>query len=150
MSRLHFTSVHGAKHRQELEALLFLNPRQHIVRAAIIEGIEKYGVPRIVVEHDRLRVKLDSGIEVQTVFAVAVGLFHSQLAGVMIHTRLDPETILLLHMAVSADYSSHGRHRKQMLALRFVEQLRAIAAQINGVRCVRVMLGHGRIRDLAV
>ncbi len=150
MNRLRFTSVHGAKHRRELEELLFLNPRQHIVRAAIIEGIEKYGVPKIVIEHDRLRVKLGSDLEVQTLFAVAASLFHSRLAGVMIYTRLDPETILLLHMAVTADYSSHGRHRKQMLALRFVEQLRAIAAQIKGVRCVRVMLGHGRVRDLAV
>jgi hypothetical protein len=150
LNRLHFTSVHGAKHRQELEELLFLNPRQHIVRAAIVEGIEKYGVPKIIIEHDLLRVKIDSDLEVQTVFAVAVGLFHSQLAGVMIHTRLDPETILLLHMAVAADYSSHGRHRKQMLALRFVEQLRGIAAQIKGVRQVRVMLGHGRVRDIGV
>jgi hypothetical protein len=150
LNRLRFTSVHGAKHRRELEELLFLNPRQHIVRAAIIEGIEKYGVPKIIIEHDRLRVKLDSDLEVQTLFAVASSLFRSRLAGVMIYTRLDPETILLLHMAVTADYSSHGRQRKQMLALRFVEQLRAIAAQIKGVRQVRVMLGHGRVRDLAV
>ena len=147
---MQFTSVRGAKHRRELEKLLFQNPRQHLVRAAIVEGIEKYGVPRIVEEHDRLRVKLESDLEVQTLFAVATSLFRSRLAGVMIYTRLDPETMLLLHLAVSEDYSSHGRQRKQMLALRFVEQLRAIAAQIKGVRCVRVLLGRGRIRDLAV
>ena len=150
MNWLQFTSVHGAKHRRELEELLFRNPRQHVVRAAIVEGIEKYGVPKIVVEHDRLRVKLESSCEVQTLFAVAASLFRSRLAGVIIYTRLDPETILLLHMAVSADYSSNGRHRKQMLALRFVEHLRAIAAQIKGVRRVRVMLGQGRVRDFAV
>lgn len=150
MSRIHYTSVYGAEHRRELEELLFLNPRQHVVRAAIVEGIEKYGVPKVVVEQGRLRVKLDSDCEVQTLFAVASSLFRSQLAGVMIHTRLDPETILLLHLAVAADYSSHGRHRKQMLALRLVEQLRAIAARVKGVRAVRVLLGHGRVRDLAV
>lgn len=150
MSRIHYTSVYGAEHRRELEELLFLNPRQHIVRAAIVEGIEKYGVPKIAVENDRLRVKLDGNIEVQTLFAVASSLFQSRLAGVMIYTRLDPETILLLHMAVAADFSSHGRHRKQMLALRFVEQLRGIAARVKGVRRVRVMPGHGRVRDLAV
>jgi hypothetical protein len=148
--RIHYTSVYGAKHRRELEELLFLNPRQHVVRAAIVEGIEKYGVPKIAVERDRLRVKLDSDLEVQTLFAVVSSLFQSRLAGVMIYTRLDPETMLLLHLAVAADYSSHGRHRQQMLALRFVEELRGIAAQIKGVRCVRVMLGHGRLRDLPV
>jgi hypothetical protein len=137
-------------HRRELEALLFLNPRQHLVRAAIVEGIEKYGVPGIVVEQDRLRVELAGGCEVQTLFAVAAGLFRSRLAGVMIYTRIDSETILLLHLAVAEDYSSHGRHRRQMLALRCVEQLRAIASQIKGVRFVRVMLGHGRVRDLSV
>jgi len=147
---MHYTSVYGAKHRRELVQLLFLNPRQHIVRAAIVEGIEKYGVPKIVIEQDHLRMKLDGGLEVQTLFAVASSLFRSRLAGVMIYTRLDSETMLLLHLAVAPDYSSHGRHRKQMLALRFVEQLRGIAAQVKGVRVVRVMLGHGRVRDLAV
>ena len=150
MSWIQFTSVYGAKHRRELEELLFLNPRQHIVRAAIVEGIEKYGVPKIVVEDDRLRVKLDSVHEVQTIFAVASSLFRARLAGVMIYTRIDPETILLLHLAVAPEFSSHGRQRKQMLALRFVEQLRGIAARVKGVRHVRVMLGHGRVRDIAV
>ena len=150
MNRIQFTSVYGAKHRRELEKLLFQNPRQHIVRADIVEGIEKYGVPRIVAADDHLRVKLDGGLEVQTLFAVASSLFRSRLAGVMIYTRLDPETMLLLHLAVAEDYSSHGHHRQEMLALRFVEQLRGIAAQIKGVCAVRVMLGHGRVRDLAV
>ena len=150
MSRIQYTSVYGAEHRRELENLLFLNPRQHVVRAAIVEGIEKYGVPKIVVKQDRLRVELEGGTEVQTVFAVASSLFQSRLVGVMIYTRLESETILLLHLAVAEDFSSHGRHRQQMLALRLVEQLRGIAAQIKGIRSVRVMLGHGRVRDLAV
>lgn len=150
MSRIHYTSVYDGRRRRELEKLLFQNPRQHIVRAAIVEGIEKYGVPRIVVEDGHLRVKLEGGLEVQTLFAVASSLFQSRLAGVMIYTRLDSETMLLLHLAVAEDYSSHGRQRKQMLALRFVEQLRGIAARIKGVRAVRVLLGHERVRDLAV
>ena len=150
MNHIRYTSIYGVRHRRELEKLLFLNPRQHRVRAAILDGIEQYGVPKIVAEGDRLRVALDSGREVQTLFAVASSLLRSKLAGVMIYTRLNDETILLLHLAVAEDYSSHGRHRKEMLAVRFVEQLRAIAARVKGVRRVRVLLGHGRSKDLQV
>ena len=72
------------------------------------------------------------------------------LAGVMVFTRLEEETMLLLHMAVARDYASGGRFGRQMLALRLVERLRKIAAQVKGVHVVRLILSSGKLWDAAV
>ena len=150
MHPITFTSVLGSKHRRELEKLMFLNPGQHRVRAAILEVIEKYGIPKVIEEQGRLRVRLESGREVQTLFAMGHARLNPKLAGVMVYTRLDVETILLLHIAVAKDYASRGRFGLQRLTLRLVERLRAIARQVKGVRAVRLILGRGRIWDSAV
>jgi hypothetical protein len=150
MNPVTFTSVLERKHKRELERLLFLNPGQHRVRSAIIEVVEKYGIPRVIDEQGRLRVNLDSGREVQTVFAIGHSGLRSRLAGVMVYTRLDVETILLMHMAVAKDYASGGQFGRQMLALRMVERLREIAGQVKGVCAVRLILGGGKVWDAPV
>jgi hypothetical protein len=150
MTPITFTSILERKHLRELERLLFLNPGQHRVRSAIVEAVEKYGIPRVVAEHGRLRVRLDGGHEVQTLFAIGHTALRVRLAGVMVYTRSDEKTILLLHVAVAKDFASGGRYGRQMLALRLVERLRKIAGQVNGVRAVRLLLGGGRIWDAPV
>jgi hypothetical protein len=147
MNPITFTSVLERKQRRELEKLLFLNPGQHRVRSAIIEAVEKYGIPRVIQEQGRLRVKVDSGREVQTLFAIGYSGLRSSLAGVMVFTRLDVEIILLMHMAVAKDYASGGQFGRQMLALLMVEKLREIAGQVKGVRAVRLILGGGKVWD---
>ena len=150
MTSITFTSVLGKRHCRELERLLFLNPGQHRVRSAIVEAVEKYGIPRVVDEQGLLRVRLDSSREVQTLFAIGHTALSSRLAGVMVYTRLDGETILLLHLAVAREYASGGRFGRQMLALRLVERLRKIAGQVKGVRAVRLILSRGKVWDAAV
>ena len=150
MSRITFTSILERKHRRELEKLLFLNPGQHRVRSAILEAVKQHGIPRVVEEQGRLWVKLDSGREVQTLFAIGHAALRSRLAGVMVYTRLETRTILLMHMAVTGEYASGGRYGGQRLALQLVERLRKIARQVKGVRAVRLILGSGKVWDSAV
>ena len=150
MSRIQFTSVLGSEYRRQLERLLFFNPQQHRARAAILEAIEGHGVPQVVLEDGRLRVKLDSGCEVQTLFAVDHRGLNSKLAGVMVYTRSDLDTLLLLHIAVAEDHLLRGRFGEERLVERFVGQLREIAARVNGVRTVRLVLGRGKLWDLAI
>jgi hypothetical protein len=149
LDQLTFTSVLDRRHRRELERLLFLNPGQHRVRSAILEAVESYGIPRVVDEHRRLRVKLDSGRQVQTLFAMSHTGLRSRLAGVIVFTRLD-WTMLLLHMAVTSDYAFRGIHGGQRLALELVERVRTIARQVKGVRGVRLILGNGKVWDSAI
>jgi hypothetical protein len=150
MSQITFTSVLERRHRRELERLLFLNPGQHRVRSAIIKAVEQYGIPRVVEEQGRLRVRLDSGREVQTVFAIGHTALRSILAGVIVYTRLETQIILLMHMAVTGEYASRGCYGGQNLALQLVERLRTIARQVRGVRTVRLILGNGKVWDAPV
>ena len=150
MNSVTFTSVLGRKHRSKLEKLLFLNPGQHRVRLAIIKAVEQYGIPRVAEEEGLLRVRLDSGREVQTLFTMDRTSVRSKLAGVIVFTRLDTETILLMHMAVTSEYASGGRHGGQRLALQLVGRLREIARQVKGVRTVRLILGNGKVWDWAI
>jgi hypothetical protein len=150
MSQVTFTSVLERRYRRELERLLFLNPGQHRVRSAILEAVEQYGLPRVVEEHGRLRVRLDSGREVQTLFAIGHSGLRPRLAGVMVYTRLETHIILLLHIAVAGDYASQGVYGRQRVALQLVDRLRKIARQVKGLRSIRLMLGNGKIWDSAV
>jgi hypothetical protein len=105
-----YMSVLAPERQPELEALLFFNPNQHRVREKIVSAIEEFGIPRISLESDRLRVQLD-GTEVQTLFAIAHEPRGDRLAGVAIYTRADARTFLLLHLAVSEEYSIHASWR---------------------------------------
>ena len=60
MNRIDYTSVLAVGYRTELEALLFFNPEQHRFREKIRTVIEKYGVPAIHAENDRLYIRLDA------------------------------------------------------------------------------------------
>ncbi len=150
MERITYTSVLDVGHRAELESLLFLNPGQHRVRDAILAAIEAHGIPAVFAEGDRLRVRLKGGPEVQTIYALAEAISGSQLVGALIYTLSDPSTILVLHVAVEAEYSSQGRLFKQMIVLRFLAQLREVAARIKGVRTIRLLYGSHQFRDMRV
>ena len=192
MNRIDYTSVLAVGYRTELEALLFFNPEQHRFREKIRTVIEKYGVPAIHAENDRLYIRLDAsskkssgvpltmnpgsagvppaagptatrrrdasaprhhatghGSEVQTLYALAGSKAGSQLVGVVVYTRSDPGTITVLHIAVSEDYSSQGRHHKQMMVPLFIGKLREIGRQIKGVAMLR-LLYDTEFRDIPV
>lgn len=145
-----YTSVLAPTSLPELEALLFFNPNQHRVRETIVSAIEEFGIPRVELQVDRLRVRLEGGNEVQTLFAMAEEPQRTRLAGVAVYTRVDATTLLLLHLAVRKEYSANGANAGQMLVLRFFAQLRDIAARINGVRTLRIFYGQGSVRDIPV
>ena len=144
-----YMSVLAPERQPELEALLFFNPNQHRVREKIVSAIKEFGIPRISLESDRLRVQLE-GTEVQTLYAVAHEPHGDRLAGVAIYTRADARTFLLLHLAVSEEYSIHGKQTAQMLAVRFLAELRRIVARVKGVEVLRVFYGSGATRDIPV
>ena len=58
-------------------------------------------------------------------------------------------TITVLHIAVSEDYSSQGRHHKQMMVPLFIGKLREIGRQIKGVAMLR-LLYDTEFRDIPV
>ena len=150
MGRIAFTSSLRTDYRRRLESLLFFNPGQHRVRSAVLAAIEVYSLPVIIVQNGRLRVQLKSGREVHALFAVAEGALRQQLVGVVVYTRLDSATILVLHMAVTEEYSLRGSHGGEMLLMQLIEQLIEIARGILGVRTVRLLYAKGQTQYLSV
>lgn len=150
MRRIDYTSVLEAGYRAELEALLFFNPEQHRFRDKILTVIEKHGLPIIDAEANRLYIRLKTGAEVQTIYALAESKPRPQLVGVVVYTRSNLSTISVLHIAVREDYSSQGRFHKQMMVPLFIGKLREIGRQIKGVAMLRLLYGADEFRDIPV
>ena len=106
MGRIDYSSMLPVEYRTELEALLFFNSEQHRFREKILTVIEKYGVPTIYAEHNRLHVRLKDGPEVQTIYALAELKPRSPLVGLVVYTRSNVSTITVLHIAVREDRKS--------------------------------------------
>ena len=65
-----FTSELAAAQRATLDSLLYFNPNQQRVREEIEHVIERYGQPRITVEHGLLRESVEGLPDVQSIFAL--------------------------------------------------------------------------------
>ena len=145
-----YTSQLGVAYRADLESLLFFNPGQDRVYHAIMSVIGKYGAPSIVTDGDHLRVRLEGGRESQTLFALVGEESSLRLAGIMIYTRVDTATLLILHLAVARAFSAHGRHHGQQIALRLIATLRGLARRIRGTRVLQLIYGGEQPRNIQV
>jgi len=142
-----FTSELAAAQRETLESLLYFNPNQQRVREVIEHVIERYGQPRITVVHGLLRVSVEGLPDVQSIFALDE---MQRLVGAAVFTRIETEAIVLLHLAVDADYAADGERASAMLAIRLMAQVRAIAARIRGVRFMSVLYHDQTTRRIPV
>lgn len=149
-SELRFVSRLPAASHSELESLLFFHPDQERVSRGILESVEKYGLPRIHSDGDFLRVTVGDSMEVQSLYAIVETKENSKLVGIMIYSRVDQETLVLLHIATAHDYSSSGKHSGAMLTVRFVTELRQAAQRIKGVKSILVMYGLGAPKKIPV
>ena len=144
-SQIRFSSILGHEYREELEELMFFNPQQRRALSGINHSISEYGVPSIVADGDRLRIKVDGLQESQTLYALDNYWEKPVLAGVMVYVRSDLENIILLHIAVKEDYSRMGKYADEMLVLRLMTQLRRIAKGIKGIRAITLKYSSGLV-----
>ncbi len=142
-TRIGFSSILSSEHLEDLERLLFFNPLQGRALDGIHHSIREHGVPSIVLENGRLRVKVESPTEVQTLYAMDDGEGTPVLVGVMVYSRTDPETIDLLHIAVREEYSRLGAKADIGLVTKFLEELRKIAKRLKGVQSISLAYASG-------
>jgi hypothetical protein len=148
--RITFTSALGVEHRGDLERLLFFNPDQPRLRAAIARAVERFGTPSLFVDGQLLRVGLDSTAEMQALYVLEQNANRSRLVGAMLYLRPEPETVVLAHIAVQEDYMPSGIHGNDLLALRMIVRLRQVTRQIRGVRSLVVFYGEGGAQRIPV
>jgi hypothetical protein len=119
--------------RAELEELLFLNPRQHLVRDGIINSLERFGHPKVVETPTGLAIKVGD-LESQTLFAFDRARDSEAPVGAVIFIRTGREEMSIMHVAVHEDYALHGAEAGVGLGVTLVEKVKEIARRIVGIQ----------------
>jgi hypothetical protein len=126
-----FSSKLAKKYKDNLEELLFFNPQQTKIRSKLVEIIEKYGVPVMVVDGDSISVAIEGLEGVQTLFAFWKEIGRPELIGAMIYVRISLDTLLVLHMGVAEEFSSYAK-------------------KIKGISIIEVLYGQGEIQKIKI
>ena len=123
--------------KEELDALLFDNPRQAALERQILATIREFGLPRTRIADGRLRIALDDGIVLGSLFAIVESEEGAALAGALLFLRKN-SAMLCLHLSVDEPFAL-GRPRASLrVASRLLEELRRIASLIAGVDRVEI------------
>lgn len=133
-----FSSSLSADRREELELLMFFHPEQRDHQSRINASIMSYGFPKVIQETDELRIGIE-GLEVQTLYAFVDRGANSDLAGVVVYTRIGDDTLSLLHMAVRPEFCYSSGYKNELVLVRVLAQLRAIAKRIKGIRRLSIL-----------
>jgi hypothetical protein len=141
-----FTSLLTKDYVEDLERLMFFNPGQDAMKDAIIESVERFGMPTIEDIDGHLRINVGKLNDVQTIFA----LKDEKLVGILVYYRFSTERLTVIHIAVDEDYSSRGKYSHNMLMMRMLELLRINARRINGIDSIRILYGIDRSLDYRV
>ena len=141
-----YTSKLAPEYSKELEQMLFFNSGQHAAHSAIVDSIEMFGEPFVYSDGEHLRVNVRKLDEIQTLFALDGDI----LAGLLLYTRVSPERLTAIHIAVHEDYSLNGKFSDKMLVVRLSQRLRECARRIKDIETIRILYGSNRTRDYPV
>jgi hypothetical protein len=141
---IRFTSRIELKHRPALERLLFFNACQSRFASAIVDTIDKYGLPEILTEGDCLRVTLPGLPEVQSLFALDCDT--GQVIGVAIYVRADLKHITILHIGLSEECCAGGDREGLNLLLRLIKEIRRSSRRVKGISGLRVLYRAQRLQ----
>ena len=144
MLPLVFSSTLSADQRNELESLMFFHPEQGQLSSRINASVLTDGFPKIVNEGGNLRIGID-GHEVQTLYAFADRGATRDLAGVLVYTRVHDDTLVLLHMAVRPEFCYSIGYKNELVLIRILSQLRAIAKRIRGIKKLSILYADKEI-----
>jgi hypothetical protein len=139
-----FSSSLNADRRDELESLMFFNTEQGQHSSSINASILSYGFPKVIEEGGALRIGIES-LEVQTLYAFVDRGVTKDLAGVLVYTRMHGDTLVLLHMAVRPEFCYSTGYKNELVLVRILAQLRAIARRIRGIKKLSILYAEKEI-----
>ncbi len=85
------------------------------------------------------------GLEVQTLYAFVDRGPTKDLAGVLVYTRIHDDTLVLLHMAVRPEFCYSIGYKNELVLVRLLTQLRAIAKRIRGIKKLSILYADKEI-----
>ncbi|MEM6293044.1 MAG: hypothetical protein AAGA54_17340 [Myxococcota bacterium] len=132
-----FSSSLPLEHRDQAERMLFFNNQQKKIMDGIRAVAKKYGHPKLVEDGDRLRLRVTSTVETQTLFVSTHGLGP---VGAIIFTR-EENALVALYMAVHEDFSTSGPRASDKLVVHLFKEFESIACRVKGVEQLHLYLG---------
>jgi hypothetical protein len=93
-----------------------------------------------------LRIQTGSINDVQNLFAFDSETEDANLIGFILYFRPTLKKILVLHIAVSEDYTFDGKFSNQTLTIHLINKVKEIAYKIRGIESVDIAYG----RDLTI
>ena len=122
----------GPEWKSAVEDLLFFNPQQALVERQILQTIHAFGLPRVLISGQSLRIVVGKSLIVGTLFAMVRQNDREQLAGLVLFLRHGTDMICL-HLSVDEMYTQRGIHSKMEIAARLLDEVRRIGIRIAGV-----------------
>jgi len=136
-----FSSTLPVEHRQEAERILFFNLQQEKVKDGIRVVSETYGLPKLVVDGERLHLVVSKDVSVQALFVTARSRGGEEdPVGAIVFTRED-NALIALYMAVHEDFSAAGPRADAKLMIKMLKELEGIARRVRGVDVLKLYLG---------
>lgn len=141
MADIAFTSTLAVQHREDVERLLFFNGNQGKVAGSVGFVTQRYGMPKLRDEGERLRVVLDPHAP-QTLFAIERDEYDDEHPiGIVVYVRED-DALVALFVAVDEAFSSKGERAAEGLLRRLIGELEAVARRVRGLNTVAVYFGR--------
>jgi hypothetical protein len=123
-----------------LEHLFFFNVNQDRMRHGIQHSVESYGVPEIVEERGRLRIRVGDIKNVQTLFAIS---HFGPPVGVAVYVCLPRERFVVLHLVVEPRLRTTTDVNTPVL-LELMREIRLAARRMPGVERIELGYNHRR------
>ena len=154
MGTILITSRLGEDFREDLEQVMFFNPKQDYAENAIRNCVQHYGVPEIITENGYLRIWFESFSIAQTLFLIDRTESEDILAGMIVYVRDGAEDMSVLHVAIAGNYIQQGPVTTARLVWDLLRHVIESASQISGVKNIKLVygnfLGKGKSKLLSI
>ena len=141
MGTILITSRLGEDFREDLEQVMFFNPKQDYAENAIRNCVQHYGIPEIITENGFLRIWFESFSIAQTLFLVDRTESEDILAGMIVYIR-DRDDMSVLHVAIAENYLLKGPITTARLVWDLLRHVIESASHISGVKNVKLVYGN--------
>jgi hypothetical protein len=154
MGTILITSRLGEDFRDDLEQVMFFNPKQNYAENAIRDCVQHYGAPEIITENGYLRIWFESFSIAQTLFLIDHSESEDILAGMIVYVREGWDDILILHVAIAEKYILKGPVITARLVWDLLRHVIESASHISGIKNIKLVygnyLGKGKGRPISI
>lgn len=138
------------QYRDELEKILFFNPRQQEAGRGIAETVEKYGAPQIYEKGGHLCLRTERFPDSHYLYALDKSGKTPVLAGVLLFLQNPENTLEALYIAAAEPYMESECSLESSAAYQLMDTLFQIGGRLKGVEKVGISCYRSKRRYFPV